>query len=204
MELIDTINKYSLKIRNQTAKSITRFILPLFKGSGNILDVGCGTAHLGFMLSKLTNREVAFLDIKKAPFTHPEVKVKLYDGGKLPFPDNYFETSMAVFTLHHTYDVGYVLKEIVRVTQGNIIIVEDLLKSKHFIDFTSIVLKDLITNYFYTKITFQYKTVPEWEKIFKNLNLTIKKEIYFESGSFLNLKHVAWLLDVNCKSYQSS
>lgn len=195
MELTGAIKNYSLKIGNQRAKDITEFILPLFKGSGNILDIGCGSAHLGFMLSKLTKRKVEFLDIKKAPFTHPEVKVKLYDGKKLPFPDNFFETSMVVFTLHHTYDAVYVLKEMVRVTNRNIIIVEDLLRSKHFVDIASIVLKDLITNFFYTKITLQYKTVPEWKEIFKNLNLTIKKDIYFGSNSFLNLKHVAWLLE---------
>lgn len=195
MELIGAINSYSLKIGNQRAKNIIESILPLFKGFGNILDVGCGSAHLGFMLTNLTKREVEFLDIKKAPFTHPEVKVKLYDGKKLPFPNNFFETSIAVFTLHHTYDVGHVLKEMVRVTHRNIIIVEDFLRSRHFFDIAFIVLKDLITNFFHTKITFQYKTVPEWKEIFANLNLTIKKEIYFESESFLNLKHVAWLLE---------
>jgi ubiquinone/menaquinone biosynthesis C-methylase UbiE len=195
LRVIDAVNRYSLSFGNKRAEEIGKQILPLLEGSGRVLDVGCGSAHLGFLISQSTNRQVEFLDVKRVPFVHPEVKVTLYDGKIIPYENRSFETSLAIFTLHHTQNAVQVLKEIVRVTSRYVVIVEDYLKSRNIINLSSVVLKDLIANGFYTNITFQYKTIPEWQDVFTDLNLGIQKEVSFSSSSLLNLHHVGWLLE---------
>jgi ubiquinone/menaquinone biosynthesis C-methylase UbiE len=42
-----------------------------------------------------------------------------YYGGKLPFKDNQFDATAALFVIHHTDDPEFYLKELIRVTKKN-------------------------------------------------------------------------------------
>ncbi len=183
------------RIAENRASSIVKRILPLVTGTGPILDFGCGAGHVVFQISLETGRCTHFLDVRSYPFIHPKVKVEIYDGSTIPYPDNFFETSFVIFTLHHTKNPTALLGEIVRVTSDNIIICEDLLKSRRLI-FKEII-KDMISNCFYTKITMQYRTEEEWECLFEDCALRIVKKIYFNSNWFLRMKHVGWRLQIS-------
>ncbi|HEY1041394.1 MAG TPA: class I SAM-dependent methyltransferase [Candidatus Paceibacterota bacterium] len=52
--------------------------------------------------------------------------VVLYDGIRMPFDDNAFDVSIAMYVLHHTSDPVRVLNEMKRVSKKRIILVEQL------------------------------------------------------------------------------
>ena len=150
---------------------------------------------MGYHIAEETGCELTSLDIKKYPFSHPNLNLEIYSGEEIPYPENYFETSIVAYTLHHTKQPEEILKELIRVTDQQIVVSEDRLDSKR--DIISEVLKDIISNYFYTQITFQYKTVTEWEDLYSSLGLNIKERVYHQSGSLMKLDHVSWLLNIN-------
>ncbi len=193
--MLEKVHNFSHRKANKRARLMVKKILPLITGIGPALDFGCGMGHIGFQIFLETGRKVHFLDIKNYPFTHPKVKVEVYDGGTIPYPDNFFETSFVMFTLHHTNNPKTLLSEIVRVTNGNIVICEDLLKSRKYI--FKEVLKDMISNCCYLGITKQYRTEKEWEYLFEDYALQIVNKVYFDSKLLFRMNHVGWQLNIN-------
>lgn len=167
-------------------------VLPWFDGTGNLLDYGCGVGHLGYCISENSGRPITSLDVRAYPFSHPSLKVEIFDGKTIPYPDNYFDMALVAYTLHHTSRPADVLEEIVRVTKGKIVVSEDFLKNRRHVPLEAI--KDIVSNYFYAHITLQYKTVRQWEDIFNELGLSIKDRIFHNSGTWIRFKHVSWLL----------
>lgn len=62
-----------------------------------ILDIGCGTGRscrmyldLGFMPGQITGIDIRDGAVALAEKTHPAIKIILYDGTRMPLPDNHF------------------------------------------------------------------------------------------------------------------
>ncbi len=93
-----------------------------------VLDVGCGRGDFAKMLFD-EGLDVACIDVvNKIAF--PELSFTPYDGNNIPFADNRFKTSLAMFILHHADDQQQVLAEMARVTDGHILIGEDVLENR--------------------------------------------------------------------------
>lgn len=80
----------------------------------NNLDIGCNQTPNPFL------RNTVGLDIKKTK-NKPDnyKKVYVYDGDKLPFPDNRFDSITAGELIEHINNVGSFLKECYRVLKPN-------------------------------------------------------------------------------------
>lgn len=176
------------------AKTLYKELHTLLPNEGTILDYGCGIGYFGHELECQTSCILKYLDVKRYPFTHPDVSLQCYGGEKIPYEDHACDHSMSIFTLHHTNDAYKSLQELIRVTRKQIVVCEDLILSPAQ-KYTE-VLKDLVTNCFFTTITMQYKLDGEWEEMFSDLDLIVLKKIYFSTFFFpFRLKHVAWLLE---------
>jgi len=76
-----------------------------------VLDFGCGSLTLSIMAAqKHTDAEFHGVDIdekilsiakKKLEGAGLTIQTKLYDGGRLPYPDNYFDKVMSSLVFHH-------------------------------------------------------------------------------------------------------
>ena len=133
---------------------------------GKVLDVGAGRCYIAKELQTKNKVELTCLDVKD--LSQADMKVVIYNGRKIPFKGNEFDTSLISYVLHHCEDPIRVLKEAVRVTKGNIIIFEDTKPSPftNVMDFMSNKLRSVET-------PFKFRTEKEWLKIFKKLNLKI-------------------------------
>ena len=89
-----------------------------------ILKVGNGLGHLSELIRPLSG-ELTILDIETYTDTINKERVQIYNGFPIPFSDKYFDVTIAVFTLHHIPHSRAFFKEIIRVTNGRIIIVEE-------------------------------------------------------------------------------
>lgn len=85
--------------------------------AGRVLDIGCG---VGQVVATLTREgfeahgvDVAEPNIRKAR-THSD-RCVLYDGGRLPYPDGYFDVVGALNVLEHVQDPEDFIREAARV-----------------------------------------------------------------------------------------
>lgn len=136
--------------------------------TGNILDVGSGRCHIAKEISKKTGKKVQCLDVKD--FNLTDLPLKLYDGKKIPFSTNSFDTVLLCYVLHHTKNPVDLLKECIRVSKKRVIIFEDnadsLLAKPLDILFNKLHGVDTPSN---------FKNIDEWVEEFKKLGLKIIK-----------------------------
>ena len=133
---------------------------------GMVLDVGSGRCYIAKEIQSKKSVKVTCLDIKD--FSRTDIKVVVYDGKKIPFKDNKFDTALIAYVLHHCEEPLKVLKEVMRVCKGNIIIFEDTKPSSitKVMDFFSNKLRGVET-------PFKFKIEKEWLDTFKKLDLRI-------------------------------
>jgi ubiquinone/menaquinone biosynthesis C-methylase UbiE len=103
-----------------TARHLRQFIGP----ADRVLDVGAGDCRLAVQLRKTIGCEIVPVDVED--FNVTDLKLTLFDGRRLPFPDHSFDVVLLVFVLHHAEDVKAVLAEAARVSRGRVIVFEDV------------------------------------------------------------------------------
>ena len=93
---------------------------------GAVLDVGCGTGSLTFLLAErapaivsLSAIDVApsYIAYAKANNRDPRVVFEDADAGSLPFPDASFDHCLSLLALHLMSEPGRAMGEMVRVTR---------------------------------------------------------------------------------------
>ena len=133
--------------------------------SGKVLDIGSGRCYISERLHK-NNLDVKCLDVKDLSQT--SMKVTVYNGKKMPFKDNEFDSALIAYVLHHCEEPLQVLKEARRVCKGNIVIFEDTKPSffTNAMDFAANWIRGVET-------PFKFRTINEWKGIFKKLDLKI-------------------------------
>jgi ubiquinone/menaquinone biosynthesis C-methylase UbiE len=172
------------KFYEMAAERMVSEIEDFIKEGDKILDLGCGSGILTKKLKEKLNVNILGIDvadkrIEKIPF-------QKFDGRKIPFEDNFFDTVLISFVLHHTQDPIEMLKEAKRITK-QIIIFEDLPenilgKIRCYLHLYS--WRFLFKN---TNLNFNFFNEKEWEETFKNLNLKL-----IEKRNFI---HPFWFLD---------
>ena len=95
----------------------------LLPGS-SILDVGCGTGHLPKYLEEMHGVKPTGLDV--ADFNATDIAFTVFDGVRIPFPDQSFDHVMLSFTLHHAHDPMTLLQECRRVARNSLLVFEDM------------------------------------------------------------------------------
>jgi ubiquinone/menaquinone biosynthesis C-methylase UbiE len=148
-------------LQARAEKIVQLFESEIPKGS-RILDLGGGW---GFYAAPLRNRghEHLVLDVvdpgyKKAP-------VVLYEGQRIPFPDQSFDVTILVTMLHHVPDPKALFKEVHRVTRQKVIVVEDLYHHKLGRYWT--VCRDRILNIEFMEHPHQFRKDAEWRDFFR-------------------------------------
>jgi SAM-dependent methyltransferase len=96
------------------------------RAGGKALDVGCG---VGQVVARLTEAgfEAYGVDVSEPSISRAKQfcpRCEVYDGKRLPFPDNYFDSAGALNVLEHVDEPEAFIQEIVRVVApgGKIVI----------------------------------------------------------------------------------
>ena len=175
-------------IKRRTERIVNAFEKFVEKGE-KILDVGAGGGWIAKEIQKRKKAKVALLDV--VDFNQSDLELILYDGKKMPFPENSFDVVLLIFVLHHVKNPLMVLKEARRITKNKIIIFEDTYFS--FFDKIFLIFWDILTNLpaliikpFKEKMPFGFKRVFEWKKTFKKLKTKLIFCEGFAKNKFIN------------------
>jgi len=188
-------NRWIQRLAEKRARQIVTPLMPWISiDRGSVLDFGCGLGHIGLLAAQATQRPVTYLDVKDYPYTPVGVGITVFDGVTIPFPDDFFDTTLVALVLHHTPDPPASLREVVRVTRTSLVVCEDAIADR--MDFYVESFKDLVTNCFLPHVRFQYRTEAQWEELFAACGLEVGDKTHFESRYIFDFQHVAWYLAV--------
>lgn len=177
------------------APTVLRTIGPFVHEEEKVLDIGAGGGWIGELLSEKKKVKVQLLDVED--FNRSRLALKLYDGERIPFPDNSFDSSLLLFVLHHCKDPFVVLKEAIRVTKKRLIIYEDtytssfkraLVCANDFISNSPLFL----ANPFKMNMPYNYRKVADWETAFQELGLKVR---FTQTTRHFMTTHVLFVLE---------
>ena len=134
-------------------------------GEKRILDVGCGSGKLSKRISEEFGLRIHGIDLKE-----PEEKLipfKLFDGKKVPFKDNCFDSVFLFDVLHHIKrgeNRRLLLSECLRVSKNSVIIKDHYYSN--FFQLQWLKLMDFFGNISSTVcIPFNFISKKQWESI---------------------------------------
>ena len=103
-------------------------VIPYLRDAKTVLDFGCGDLSLTRELTHtLPAVKLTGVDVVDSKVRIPRVTFRLYDGTRLPFGANTFDTTIAYHVFHHCRDPKAALKDVMRVTKKQILMVEPCL-----------------------------------------------------------------------------
>ena len=108
------------------AAALAAQVRPFLNPGDRLLDIGSGTCQVAAALIA-QGFDVTLLDIVDKSLT-PNLHPQLFDGGRLPFPDNAFDVALLLTVLHHIPRPDDTLAEARRVA-ARLIIIEDVFAS---------------------------------------------------------------------------
>ncbi len=138
-----------------------------------ILDVGTGPGSVCLLLNR-EGYNVTPVDVVDQTLSS-EIEPLIYNGKKLPFDDNSFNTALILTVLHHTSNPEEILSEAKRVS-NKIIVIEDIYSNPIQKYFTFIV--DSIVNMEFAGHPHSNKSDTEWKITFNKLGLKLKATRY--------------------------
>lgn len=154
--------------RYNAQKKIKRIASYFSDKKETVLDFGCGDLSFAKALKKeRPHLQISGVDVVDFHNRDKNVKFFYYDGGKLPFKNNSFDTVISFHVLHHTEDAKKYFKELVRVAKRRILLVESVARTSF--DFPGMKFMDWVFNVWKPEkvpMTYQFFTKKEWEKEF--------------------------------------
>jgi SAM-dependent methyltransferase len=130
----------------------------------SILDVGCGDGAIGsWIVQRRPDISVEGTEVAARPGCR--IPCTTFDGTKLPFADGAFDGCLLVDVLHHTDDVGVLLREAARVSR-NFVLLKDHL-CENLLDDATLRFMDWIGNRPHdVQLTFNYQSRSAWMQHF--------------------------------------
>lgn len=193
-KILDVLYKYRFskdivyRILKSRARDLTKMVLPYLSKGEFILDIGPASCTVTEALID-QGLHVFPLDVENYSIVDA-VLPTLYDGYRMPFKDNQFDTSLILFVLHHTPDPVQVLKEVKRVSR-KVLILEDIVTSPAHKSLTA-ALDSLMNLEFYDQ-PHTNKSDKEWRDVFEKLGLKLLTQEYMSSTVIM--RHALYFLE---------
>ncbi len=92
------------------------------------LDLGAGEGYVAAALRRRSHAWTCSVDV--GPFRRAGGPYVTYDGGRLPFGDRVFDTTLLLLVLHHCAEPEAVLREALRVTRQRLIVMESVYRTR--------------------------------------------------------------------------
>lgn len=168
-----------------------------------ILDLGSGTGGIGEKIKTKMAKNVVLADTNN--FNKANLPFFQYDGNKLPFQDNSFDTVILMAVLHHASNPINTLREAKRVA-SRIIIIETIYGGETACELRENLNRTIFLDWFYNRALLNYDidipcnfaTEQEWRTRFNNIGLVMVYSRKIEFGALVPfLSHQLFVLNSN-------
>jgi len=142
-----------------------------------ILDLGAGEGFVGAEAARSTGIEVVLADV--IDMNRTDLPLVRYDGRNLPFDDNYADTILLSYVLHHCEEPRVVLEEVRRVAAGRVIVLESIVENA--MDRLWLSVADRLANRLrsggeMSEDALHFDTVAGWHSQFTDAGFTVVSE----------------------------
>ena len=182
------------RLMRRRGRSKARQLLAHVRGR-RVLDLGCAEGFVADALSK-NGCDCILADVIKANKT--SLPFVLYDGDRIPFNDDQFDTVVLSLVLHHCRNPLRVLREAARVSRHRVVITESTFETGR--DRARLEFLDRHANRLRSRGLMQaqeeyldFKTPTEWRDLFVQAGLRLGATHWL--NRFIH-KHVLFVLDV--------
>lgn len=152
-------------------RRIAYYIASLCEDGSTVLDVGCDDGSLAKMIVDI-KPSLKFEGVDIQDRRPSFITKKIYDGKRLPYPENKFDIVMVTDVLHHTDDIPSLLAEMKRVSKKYLIIKDH--RSYGKISEAIYSVFDYFANVAYgITCTFNYPSLTRWKRYFQESQLEI-------------------------------
>jgi hypothetical protein len=175
------IPKYLVyRLLRSRARGLAKSVSPYLRKEDLILDIGSDSCTVPEILIE-QNLKVIPLDIQNYSIVNT-ISPTLYDGSRMPFKDNQFDTALILFVLHHSYHPAELLVEAKRVSR-KILIFEDIITSSVHGHLTAAL--DSIMNLEFYNQPHSNKRDQEWRALFDDLGFRLLNQEYKNFGAVI-------------------
>jgi SAM-dependent methyltransferase len=115
------------RVLRRYAEAEAAAVAPLVRGQ-RVLDLGGAEGYVAAAVRRRTGAWVCTTEV--GPFRLTPGPYVRYDGERLPFPDEAFDTALLLLTLHHCADPEAVLDEALRVTRRRLVVTESVYRNR--------------------------------------------------------------------------
>lgn len=169
------IKKIVQRLKKENSQWKAKFLLPYLSQKEKVLDFGCGDLTLARTLKKgKPSLQMAGIDVVDFSIRPKNISVHVYNGNKLPFKSNTFDTVISFYVFHHCNSAFASLEECLRVGK-RVIVVESIprfaleIPIMKFLDFLFNVWKERNIS-----LPYEFHSKKEWIKKCKEKKATIK------------------------------
>jgi ubiquinone/menaquinone biosynthesis C-methylase UbiE len=118
------MNRHLKRVKDEISLHFKDYAEFLNEGD-SVVDIGIGAGFTAQYIKVNVKRvNIQGIDIYNSLQT--PVKLTLYDGQKIPFPNKCFDVSLLFYTLHHSENPPLLLSEAARITKRCIIVIESI------------------------------------------------------------------------------
>lgn len=158
---------------SRRTRVLSRNIASLIPENAYVLDVGCGDGTIDrYIKDKRPDVHIEGIDVMLRPTT--QIPVRTFDGNKIPFDDNSFDTVLFVDVLHHTEEPAVLLAEAQRVARQAIILKDHTRNG--FAAGHTLRIMDWVGNAHHDVVLpYNYWSEKQWRAAFDSLDLKIEK-----------------------------
>lgn len=158
-----------------------------------VLDVGASDGRLAHQLAlNKPTISITGVDVKLQP--DPLIPVSRYDGDRLPYDDNSFDTVTLIDVLHHDEDPKAVLSEAVRVARSRV-----LIKDHYWVtglDRLMLTVADYLGNKATgVDLPYNFLRMEEWTAMFDALDVRVAETEAFHYCFWDRIKQVIFVLE---------
>lgn len=158
---------------SRRTRVLAQHIANMLPENARVLDVGCGDGTIdSYIRNKRPDIDIEGIDVMLRPMTH--IPVSLFDGNRIPFDDDSFDTVLFVDVLHHTEEPSVLLGEARRVARRAIVL-KDHTRNGFMAGYTLRIMDWVGNAHHNVVLPYNYWSEGQWLSAFESLGLNIEK-----------------------------
>lgn len=171
--LLQAINKlHGRLVFIRRTEVLAKHVSVLLSENAKVLDIGCGDGDISLQV-KNARKDIDLVGIEVYKRKSSKIPVTLFDGKKIPYPDNSFDCVIFIDVLHHIDQFSDLFKEAVRVSKQYIILKDHFANTA--IDRSILSVMDWVGNKPHgVVLPYNYVSEDTWKKEWEKNNLTVE------------------------------